>query len=250
MTLKPLPNNIQVLDDQRLEVGSDQDYWFVHSARDLRLDLHSRDVDGADTGGRVLSITDGTDDVNFQGLVTKKEGVVSIPFNDCRVHDNLAALLPVAAAADDMGNVPGTVGTTAPSLQGVDFGGGSTDEKCTFQVVLPDWYEMGQSVTLEAVAGMLTTISDGTATLDCECWVPDYANDDGTVSTDLCTTTALSINSLVLTEKDFTINPSVTGHQLQAGNVLQFRLSFGGSDTGNAGAMIPIIRSLRLRIGF
>lgn len=236
-------------DNGRAFFGNDQDFWFKYNAASTQFELHTSDSDGSDTNATVLVIPDGDREVNFQDTVTKKTGTVGIAFNDCRVHDNLAALLPIAAAADDMGNVPGTVGTTAPSLQGVDFGGASTDEKCTFSVVLPDWYEAGSTIALVANAGMLTTVSDGTATLDVECWVPDYANADGTVSSDLCTTAATTINSTTFADKSFTIDDDVSGHALAAGDLLQFRLSFAGSDTGNAGAGITcVIRKLHLAI--
>ena len=157
-----------------------------------------------------------------------------IPVTAMRVHDAMSTVLPAAAAADDMGVVTGTPGTDAPNLQGVDFGGTSTDEKCGFQFQLPQTYRDGETITLRCKAGMLTTISDGTATLDCECWPDD---NDGTVSADICATAAQSINSLTLADIDFTITP--TG--LVNGDMLNFRLTFGGSDTGNAGVMIPTV---------
>lgn len=184
----------------------------------------------------------------LSGAFTYVTHSIGIAFNDMRVHDNLAALLPVAAAADDMGNVPGTVGTTAPSLQGVDFGGTSTDEKATFSFVIPPTYLAGSTVTLRFNAGMITAVSDGTATLDAECWVPDYANADGTVSSDLVTTAAQSINSLTFANKDFAVGDAVSGHALAAGSVVQCRISFAGSDTGNLDVMIPAIRKIDVLI--
>lgn len=158
----------------------------------------------------------------------------AVPLTDMRVHDAVSSLLPAAAANDDMGLVTGTPGTNAPTLQGVDFGGTATDEKCLFVFALPIEYDAGQSITVRCHAGMLTTVSDGTATLDCEVWSDDG---DGTVSADLCATAAQSINSLTLADIDFAVTP--TG--LSAGDLLFVRLSFGGSDTGNAGVMIPTI---------
>jgi hypothetical protein len=162
-----------------------------------------------------------------------------IKLTDCKVHDALITNLPGTAAADDMALITGTPGTDAPTLQGVDFGGTSTDEKCGFQFALPQSYRSGETITLRCMAGMLTTISDGTATLDCECWPDDG---DGTVSADICATAAASINSLTLANVDFTITP--TG--LEGGDLLNFRLTFGGSDTGNAGVMIPEIQAITL----
>ena len=162
-----------------------------------------------------------------------------ILMTDLRVHDAMSTVLPAAAANDDMGVVTGTPGTAAPSVQGVDFGGASTDEKCGFQFQLPQTYRDGETITLRCHAGMLTTVSDGTATLDVECWPDDG---DATVSTDICSTAATSINSTTLANKDFTITP--TGRV--NGDLLNFRLTFGGSDTGNAGVMIPTVTKIEV----
>lgn len=160
----------------------------------------------------------------------------------CRVHDSLHTLLGATAgspSADDMALITGTPGTDAPTLQGVDFGGTSTDEKCAFLFVLPAEYDEGQSITVRIRAAMLTTVSDGTATVDVECW---KADDNGAVGSDICATAAQSINSLTPANKDFVITPS----GLEVGDVLIIRVSFGGSDTGNAGVMIPEISKISL----
>ena len=138
-----------------------------------------------------------------------------------------------------MALITGTPGTNSLRLQGVDFGGVSTDEKCGFEFVLPPEYVSGGSITVRANAQMNTAVSDGTATLDCECWSDDG---DGTVSSDLCTTAAQSINSLTAANKDFVITP--TG--LVAGDRLFIRLSFAGSDTGNLAVMIPQINAVKV----
>ena len=160
-----------------------------------------------------------------------------IRLTDCMTHDSIAVNLPATSSADDMGLVTGTPGTNAPTLKGVDFGATTSDEKCAFQFALPHSYRDGETITLRCHAGMLTTISDGTATLDCECWSDDG---DGTVSADKCATAATTINSLTLADVDFTITP--TG--LVGGSLLNFRLAFIGSDTGNVGVMIPTITAI------
>jgi hypothetical protein len=136
-----------------------------------------------------------------------------------------------------MGLITGTPGTDVPTLQGVDFGGTSTDEKAAFEFVLPPEYDAGETITVRVRAAMLTTISDGTATVDVECW---KAGDDGAAGSDICATAATTINSLTPGNKDFTITP--TG--LAAGDRLIIRLAFAGSDTGNLGVMIPEISKL------
>jgi len=158
----------------------------------------------------------------------------SIDLTRLRVHDALQTNLPAMAANDDMAIITGTPGTDAPTLQGVDFGGTSTDEKAAFIFPLPAEYVSGETITVRVRAAMLTTVSDGTALVDVECWKQDG---DGAVGSDICATAAQSINSLTPANKDFTITP--TG--LVAGDLLVIRLAFSGSDTGNLGVMIPEI---------
>lgn len=162
-----------------------------------------------------------------------------IKLTDCKTFDSLDVNLPAAAANDDMGLVTGTPGTNALTLQGVDFGGTTSDEKCGFIYPLPIEYVAGQSVTLRAHAGMLTTISDGATTLDCSAWADDG---DGTVSSDLCATAATSIKSLTLADIDFTITPTT----LTPGMLLFVQLSFAGTDSGNLGVMIATITKLSM----
>jgi len=168
---------------------------------------------------------------------------IGVPLSRFRAHDNFRQVLPGTASADDMGLNTGTPGTDAPTLRSVDFGGGSSDEKSGFEVLLPHNYQSGGPIVVRAHAGMLTTISDGTATLDCELW-RDIG--DGTVGSDLCATAAQSINSLTLADIDF----SITTTTLIAGDRIICRLSFAGSDTGNAGVMVSTITRVQLLIDY
>lgn len=161
----------------------------------------------------------------------------AVPLTACRVHDALHTNLPATAANDDMALITGTPGTDAPTLQGVDFGGTSCDEKAAFEFALPPEYVSGETITVVVTAAMLTTLSDGTATVDVECWAIDGA---GAVSADICATAAQSINSLTPAAKSFTITPT----SRVAGDVLIVRLAFAGSDTGNVGVMIPEIQKV------
>jgi hypothetical protein len=156
-----------------------------------------------------------------------------------RVHDAMQTVLPAAAANDDMGLVTGTPGTAAPSLQGVDFGGTTTDEKAAFEFFLPPEYVAGTNPKLRARAGMGTTVANVTSAIDVECWSDDG---DATVSADRCITAQQSINSLTLSYKTFEID----GAGLVPGSKLLVRVSFVGADTGNAGIMIAAITELAM----
>lgn len=179
------------------------------------------------------------------GFLTRTEFAIeqsvpyAVPLTSLVVHDAAITKLPGTAANDDMGLITGTPGTNALRLQGVDFGGTSTDEKAAFEFVLPAEYKAGESVVARILAGMVTTVSDGTATVDVEAWL---VGDDGTVGSDLCATAAQSLNSLTAANLDFVI----TATSLSPGDVLYVRVAFGGSDTGNAGVMIPQINSIKM----
>jgi predicted RecA/RadA family phage recombinase len=177
--------------------------------------------------------------VDGSGDASQDLAPYTIPLTSLRVHDAMATNLPATAGNDDMGLITGTPGTDAPTLQGVDFGGTATDEKGAFEFQLPPEYRAGETITVRVRGAMLTTVSDGTATVDVECW---KAGDDGAAGSDICATAAQSINSLTPANKDFTITP--TG--LVAGDRLIVRVSFAGSDTGNAGVMIPEISKLQV----
>ena len=165
-----------------------------------------------------------------------------LPMDDARVHDSIDDVLPATAAADDMAIITGTPGTDAPTLQGVDFGGTTSDEKCAFEFIIPPEYRAGSAITVRCKAGILTTVADDSLTLDCECW-KDAG--DGTVGDDICATAAQDANSLTMANLDFTITP--TG--VVPGDRLIIRLSFAGTDAGNLGVMIPEIQNVAVLIG-
>ncbi|MBU1067246.1 hypothetical protein KKE60_05635 [Patescibacteria group bacterium] len=168
-----------------------------------------------------------------------------LSLTSAKVWDAMATDLPAAAANDDMGLITGTPGTDAPTLQGVDFGGAATDEKCAFEFVLPPEYRAGSAITLRCKAGMLTTVADENTTavsLDAEVWVDAGT---GLVGSDICATAAQACNSLTMANLDFTITP--TG--LEPGNRLIINLTLAGDDAGNLGVMIPEIQNVALLVG-
>jgi hypothetical protein len=200
-------------------------------------------LDASSANGDIVRVF--WDDASLVGSVARSQftqddaEVYTIPLTSLRVHDAMITNLPGTAANDDMALITGTPGTDAPTLQGVDFGGTTTDEKAAFEFTLPPEYVDGETVTVEVTAGMVTAVSDGTATVDVECW---KATGAGAVGSDLCATAAQSINSLTHAAKSFTITP--TG--LVAGDRLIVRVAFAGSDTGNLAVMIPEITKIAL----
>jgi hypothetical protein len=150
-----------------------------------------------------------------------------LPLDAFRTHDALQTVLPGTASADDLGLSTGTLGTSSPVLQTVDFGGTTTTAYGRIRFAVPAEYVAGQTITLRLNAGMLTTISDGTATIDAQV----YRAAAPTV--DVCATAATTINSLTASNKDFTITPT----NVVPGDILDIRVAIAGSDTGDAGVM-------------
>jgi len=158
-----------------------------------------------------------------------------IPFTDFRVWDDMDTLLPSTPATDDLGLVHGTFGTSSPSLQTEDLkAAGATNNRARAMVRIPTEYDSGETITLRFRAGMLTTVSDTTATLDAEAYKSD--NEAG-IGSDLVTTAATTINSLTLADIDFTVTP--TG--VVAGDWLDLRITTAINDGATGTAVIGII---------
>jgi len=167
--------------------------------------------------------------------------VFAVPLVGLRVWDALATNLPATPAADDLGLVGGTFGSAAPKVSTGDVkaGGCTRYARCQFQ--LPVEYDAGNTVTLRLHAGMTTTVADGSATVDIECY---KSNREAGVGSDLCATAAQSINSLTFSDKDFAITP--TG--LTAGDVLDIRLTLAVADTATGTAVIADIGAIEMLV--
>ena len=154
-----------------------------------------------------------------------------IPFRDWRIADNLSSLLPATAASDDLGMDGETFGTETPFLVTSDAKATTVTQYGRFQFALPPEYVSGQSVRIQVKAGMKTTISDGTATVDFQVYESD---DDGGVGADLCATAAQSINSLT----QATLNFDVTATSLAAGDLLDCRMTVAITDSATSTAVL------------
>jgi len=137
----------------------------------------------------------------------------------------------------------GTFGTNAISLQTEDLQKkGAQTRVARFSVTLPPEYVAGQTVKVRVVGGMITTVADGSCTADVNCYLND---EDNTVSADLCTTAATTINTLLsssATEVDF----DITAATLTPGAVLDVRVSVICTDSATATAVIGAITKVAL----
>ncbi len=86
---------------------------------------------------------------------------------------------------------------------------------------------------------MVTTVAGTSATVDVEAY---KIGKDNTLGSDLCATSAQSINSLTFSNKTFTI----TAGALAAGDVLDVRLAIAVSDAASGTAVIGAIAGIDL----
>lgn len=196
------------------------------------LDTFTMDADG-------FTVTDSSGQIKQTATSTTTVSIPILP-SAWRVHDAFATNLPTTAASDDIGAINGTDGTAFMSLQSIDFKASTTTAYARAFVALPPNYVAGSAITIRVVAGMITTVSDTTATVDIQC----YSNDgDATGSADLCTTAATTCNSLTFGNKDFTITPT----DIVAGQLLNVRLAVIGTDSATVTAVKIAIASVELR---
>ena len=197
------------------------------------------------------------DDVRISGTLSIKESGVSaqtrltilkqdalaifpIRLTGLRVWDAFHTNLPGTAATDDLALAGTTFGSTAPVITAGDCKAlGATSRYARFMVELPECYEAGETVTLSLSAGMVTTVASSSCTVDVECYKLDKITGIGS---DLCTTSATTINSLVFAAKVFTITPS----GLTAGDVLDVRLTIACNDAATGTAVTPTIAGIDL----
>lgn len=158
-----------------------------------------------------------------------------------RVWDALGTILPATGATDDLALVTGTFGTNAPEIQTGDVKAlGAVTRRARVLVSVPDNYVNAGGLQVRCTGGMRTTIAGTSATVDIECHL---LNDDGTVSADICSTAAQSINSLTFANKDFVIDPT----SVTAGSRLDVRVTIATNDAASGTAVIGCLNSLALR---
>lgn len=163
-----------------------------------------------------------------------------VPFTACRVWDAMATMVVGTAAADDIALITGTPGTHSPKLSGGDCKASSTTRKVAFELAVPANYDDGQTFQVRIRAGMETTVSDTTATVDLQAYKPSGT---GTVGSDLVTTAAQSINSLTAADKDFTIDSS----GIDPGDKLICVVTLAVVDGATATAVTPVIYAITRR---
>ncbi len=150
-------------------------------------------------------------------------------------------LLELWGTADSLDYISGTHGTNAPALVTPDFGGngGVTTYYARAEIPLPWDYVAASTVKIRVHAGMLTTVSNSTCTLDMAVYKSD---EDSTSTGDLNTLGVQNMNSLTFADFDFTI----TATSLSPGDMLDVLLSVGANDDTDAGVMKGCIGAVKL----
>jgi hypothetical protein len=166
--------------------------------------------------------------------------IFPVGLESLRVWNAYQTSLPGTAATDDLALIGGTFGTAPPTISAGDLkAAGATTRYARFQMQLPECYDAGQTVTLSISAGTVTTVSDTSCTLDVECYKIDKITGIGS---DLCTTAATTINSLVFASVPFTITPA----GLVAGDVFDVRIAIACNDAATGTAVTPTIAAIDL----
>lgn len=152
-----------------------------------------------------------------------------------RTWDAMHTNLPGTPATDDLGITTGTWGTDDFTIETGDLkAAGATTRYAACMVAVPSEYEDAQTVTIRVRAAMETTVSDTTATIDFELYRPDG---DGTLSADLVTTSATSINSLTPNDYDF----AVTATTIVGGDILLLRMAIAVNDAATGTAVTGVV---------
>lgn len=192
------------------------------------------------TGGLTIKSTGIPQQTRATILVQDANAIYPVRLDSLRVWDAYHTNLPGTAATDDLALIGGTFGTAPPTISAGDLkAAGATTRYARFQIQLPECYDAAETVTLSISAGMLTTVSDGSCTLDVECYKLDKITGIGS---DLCATAAQSINSLTFAAKTFTI----TSSGLSAGDVFDVRVAITCTDTATVTAVKPTIAAIDL----
>lgn len=163
-----------------------------------------------------------------------------VMFTAMRVWDAMATMVVAAAATDDLALITGTPGTNAIKISAGDCKSATVTRKVGFELEVPANYDDGQSFQLRIRAGMETTPSDTSASVDLQVWKPDGA---GAVGSDLCTTSLQSINSLTPANFDFVID----GSGIDPGDKLLCVITIAVVDAAHGTAVTPAIYSITRR---
>jgi hypothetical protein len=153
-----------------------------------------------------------------------------------RKFDDVSATLPNAATGSHLGLIAGTFGTAASEVRTSDSKNTTVTQKARRTDKMPQHFVEGTATSRYRVhVGMMTTVASSSATVDVSIYKVD---DDGTVGSDLVSTSAQSINSLTDADKDFSFDSSA----LSPGDVLDIQVTIAITDSATGTAVIGLLR--------
>lgn len=184
---------------------------------------------------RDVVITNSITGVDRSSFDSENAKIYELPIHEFRIWDAYQTVL-TTAANDDLGITTGAFGSAAtPYIGSGDLkAAGATTRYGRTMFTLPPEYTDGGLVSVQLYAGMVTTVSDNTATVDVELRKSDL---DGTSGSDIVSTSAQSCNSLTAAAKEFVVTP--TG--LVAGDTLDIRIAITVTDGATVTAVIGAI---------
>lgn len=196
-------------------------------------------LEEATTDGDVVEVLESAAAV--LGSVARSGGITqddlqpyAIPLTEGRIWDAPMSPAATTATSDDLAVIVGTFLSTCPILKTSDGKATTVTQKVRYRWAVPIEYVAGQTLTLRLNCGMVTTVSDGTATVDAQ--VARAA--DPTV--DICATAAQSINSLTAANKDFTLTPT----SVVPGDILDIVLTIAITDSATGTAVYGSINTV------
>ena len=159
----------------------------------------------------------------------------SLRLLDGRIWDSVQTNI-TTAGNDDLG----VAGTNAIYLTTASVQGAAATRHARFMFVLPSTYIAGNPVRIAVCAGIL----DAVATTKAEVDVTAYREDNSGVATsDICITSAQSVNSVTKAFKYFSLNPAT----LIPGDRINLRVTLDMDDTGGGDACTAIITDLAVQ---
>lgn len=160
---------------------------------------------------------------------------------DFRIWDAFATVLTATSGTDDLGLYGGTFASASPTVGTGDVKTTTVTRYARIMIPIPMEYEAGEDVNIRLHAGMQTTVADGSATIDVQAYRSD---EDAGIGSDLCSTSAQSINSLTSADKDFIID----GATLSPGDWLDVRITIAVVDSATGTAVIAQFGSCQLLV--
>lgn len=161
-----------------------------------------------------------------------------VPIDAFRVWDAISTNPVTSAAADDLGLVQGTWGSSVNKITAGDCKTLNVTRRIYFSIPVPPNYEDGQTIQLRFRAKMETTLADTACTIDAEAYIAN----DGTLTSDLVTTPAQSMNSLTAASYNFTL----ASGSIDPGDLIECRLSIACNDAATATAVTPAVYEVAL----